>query len=402
MGDDGELQQTSIPISDNGSSQPPRPTVADLESENVRNASPSEHPDGDTQPSQADGECPNAGEIILLVLALVIYIPLYLIFALGLYLVCNKDASDMCISGDDSPQKKQSFHQRVREFQGTAVQVAKVAAVINSRVVILLMIWLVINLGVRSLRKKIILGSELWKWTSLIVIIFCGYSVISVVTRLALHYFTKACAKRKSAVYYAQGLRRSANFILLWISVILTWHFYFRSRKGLRKLAIEQISKDDLKAFKVDEDDRNLLYNELKKEDPHVRAHKNCLAMGYTLTDAKEVVHCLDLIMSAAVVVVIIIAWLLLTGVATTKLLVLIASPFLAITFIIGDTCRTLFEGIMFAFVKHPFDVGDLCIIDDCQLEVKQIGVLTTIFLAIDGSKEMWYPNSILITKAIG
>ncbi|GMH16013.1 hypothetical protein Nepgr_017854 [Nepenthes gracilis] len=128
-----------------------------------------------------------------------------------------------------------------------------------------------------------------------------------------------------------------------------------------------EMKEEDLEVFGVEGNDKKLLYDELKGEDPHVRAHKNCLAMGYTLTDAKEVVHCLDMIMSAAVIAVIIIAWLLLTGVATTKLLVLIASPFLAVTFIFGDTCRTLFEGIMFAFVKHPFDVGDLCIIDNCQ-----------------------------------
>ncbi|GMH16014.1 hypothetical protein Nepgr_017855 [Nepenthes gracilis] len=236
MGDDRELQQTSIPMPDNESSQPPPPTAADLAPENVPNASPSEHPGGDTPPPQADRESPllNAGQIILLVLALIIFIPLYLIFALGVYLVCNKDVSDLSTSGGVPTEEKPSFHQRVREFEGTAVQAAKLAAVVHSRVVILLMIWLLINLRVRSLRKKIILGSELWKWTLLIVIIFCGYSVISISTRLVLHYFTKAYEKRKSAVYYAKGLRRSVNFILLWILFVLTWHFYFRSHKGLR------------------------------------------------------------------------------------------------------------------------------------------------------------------------
>ncbi|GMH16002.1 hypothetical protein Nepgr_017843 [Nepenthes gracilis] len=576
MGDDRELQQTSIPMPVNETSHPPRPTAADLASENVPKASLLGHPGGDTPPPEAHRKM-NAGESILFVLALVIFIPLYLIYALVVYLVCSKDVSDKSTSGGVPDGEKPSFQHRVREFEGTAVQAAKLAAVVHSRFVILLMIWLLINLGVRSLRKKIILGSELWKWTLLIVIIFCGYSVISMVTSLVLHYFTKAYEKRKSAVYYAEGLRRSVNFLLLWISVILTWHFYFRSRKGLREtghidilfhiirwslvsflifricwllknilllkwkaqavydrfsdrilragfqwyflgllsgtnwdifkpkaekngpskdtlqdeetafsqerranvdskekkkatkekkiikdIKAGKLSKDstlytlktmakvfvniakllsrdeednisetlsewskkikdhtkemkeeDLEIFGVKENDRKLLYDELKGKDPHipvsfntikkwmVRANRNCLAMGYTLIDAKEVVHCLDVIMSAAIIVVIFIAWLLLTGLATTKLLVLIVSPFLAGTFIFGDTCKTLFEGIMFAFVKHPFDVGDLCIIDGCQLEVKQIGVLTTIFLAIDGKQEMWFPNSVLITKAI-
>ncbi|GMH28627.1 hypothetical protein Nepgr_030470 [Nepenthes gracilis] len=168
MGDDRELQQTSIPMPDNESSQPPQSTAADLAPENV--------------PS---GIVPTG------------------------------------------------FHQCVREFQGTAVQAAKIAKFVHIRLAILLMIWLLINLRVRSLRKKIILGSELWQWTLLIVIIFCGYSVISMVTSLVVHYFTKACKKRYSAVYYAEGLRRSVNFTLLSILLVLTWHFYFRTDKGL-------------------------------------------------------------------------------------------------------------------------------------------------------------------------
>ena len=56
--------------------------------------------------------------------------------------------------------------------------------------------------------------------------------------------------------------------------------------------------------------------------------------------------------------------WLLLTGLATTKVLVLIATPILGLSFIIQDTCKTLFEGVMFAYVVNPFNVGDLCILD--------------------------------------
>ncbi|GMH29135.1 hypothetical protein Nepgr_030978 [Nepenthes gracilis] len=189
MGDDRELQQTSIPIPDNESSQPSRPTAADLATENVPNASPLEHPGGDTPAPQADRESPrlNAGKIIS---------------------DCNK---------------------------GTAVQAARLFVRSHGRLAILLMIWLLINLRVRSLRKKIILGSQLWQWTLLIVIIFCGYSVISMVTSLVVHFFIKTWKKGYSAVYYAIGLRRSVNFTLLSILLVLTWHFYFRTHKGLRE-----------------------------------------------------------------------------------------------------------------------------------------------------------------------
>ncbi|KAL2924167.1 Mechanosensitive ion channel protein 10 [Bienertia sinuspersici] len=78
------------------------------------------------------------------------------------------------------------------------------------------------------------------------------------------------------------------------------------------------------------------------------------------------------------------IMWLLLTGLATTKVLVLIASPLLAATFIFGNTCKTLFEGILFVYVVHPIDVGDLCFFDGQLMEVKSIGVWTTTFTKVD------------------
>ncbi|KAL2941697.1 Mechanosensitive ion channel protein 4, partial [Bienertia sinuspersici] len=99
--------------------------------------------------------------------------------------------------------------------------------------------------------------------------------------------------------------------------------------------------------------------------------------------------------------------WLLLTGLASTKILVIIASPLLAATFIFGETCKTLFEGIIFVFVVHPFDIGDTCEIEDQKMEVKSIGVWTTIFAKLDddgGRKQkdvVIYPNRELISKVI-
>ncbi|GAB4842498.1 hypothetical protein Ancab_012472 [Ancistrocladus abbreviatus] len=132
-----------------------------------------------------------------------------------------------------------------------------------------------------------------------------------------------------------------------------------------------------------------------------IRAHKYCLSLGYTLTDAKGVVDCLNQLTSGFVIAVVILAWLLLTGIATTKVLMAIVSPFAATTFVFGDTCKTLFEGIIFAFVKHPFDVGDRCIINGVDMEVKRMNILTTIFLRMSSREENFHPNSVLATKPI-
>ncbi|GAB4842469.1 hypothetical protein Ancab_012442 [Ancistrocladus abbreviatus] len=176
----------------------------------------------------------------------------------------------------------------------------------------------------------------------------------------------------------------------------------------------EYIVEEDLcELLKVDEQEAKLLYAELQGEHPlaqvsyetfkkwMVRAHKNCLALGYTLIDAQEVVNSLNIVMILVVIVVVISSWLLLTEIATTKLLILITSPLLAATYVFSDTCKMFFEGVIFAFVRHPFDVGDRCLIDKIEMEVKRISVLTTTFLKISGGEEAIYPNSVLVTKTI-
>ncbi|KAL2895331.1 Mechanosensitive ion channel protein 6 [Bienertia sinuspersici] len=65
-----------------------------------------------------------------------------------------------------------------------------------------------------------------------------------------------------------------------------------------------------------------------------------------------------------------------------------------------GNTCKTTFEAIIFLFVMHPFDVGDRCLIDDTQMVVEEMNILTTVFLKYDNHKII-YPNSVLATKPI-
>ncbi|KAL8138565.1 hypothetical protein V2J09_004566 [Rumex salicifolius] len=171
--------------------------------------------------------------------------------------------------------------------------------------------------------------------------------------------------------------------------------------------------KDLEETFELDSEDANTLFKRLKQEHnttnisyrnfekSMVRAQNNCVALGHTLMDAKEVVGVLNNVMVGLLFVIVFIAWLLLTDIATTKILVLIASPLLAITFVFGDTCKKIFEGIIFSFINHPFDVGDRCIIDKIEFEVRRMSVLTTTFVIIGTKEEALYPNSALATIPI-
>jgi small-conductance mechanosensitive channel len=123
-------------------------------------------------------------------------------------------------------------------------------------------------------------------------------------------------------------------------------------------------------------------------------------ALSHALNDTKTAVKQLNKLVTGILVIIIIVIWLLLVGIATTKVLVLLSSQLVVAAFIFGNTCKTIFEAIIFVFVMHPFDVGDRCVIDGVQMIVEEMNILTTVFLRFDNEK-IFFPNSVLATKAI-
>ncbi|XP_006854192.2 mechanosensitive ion channel protein 10 [Amborella trichopoda] len=131
-----------------------------------------------------------------------------------------------------------------------------------------------------------------------------------------------------------------------------------------------------------------------------VKGHMERKALANSLTDAKTAVHQLHKLASCVVVVIIIIEFLLVMGVATSKVILFVSSQLLVVGFMFNNTCKTIFEAIIFVFVMHPFDVGDRCVIDGVQMIVEEMNILSTVFLRFDNEK-IYYPNSVLLTKPI-
>ncbi|KAK4742785.1 hypothetical protein SAY87_000786 [Trapa incisa] len=131
-----------------------------------------------------------------------------------------------------------------------------------------------------------------------------------------------------------------------------------------------------------------------------VKVFQGRLKLAHALNDTKTAVKQLNKLVTAILIIVTIIVWFLLTEIATTKVLVLLSSQLLVAAFIFGNTCKTIFEAIIFVFVMHPFDVGDRCVVDDVPLLVEEMNILTTVFLKLDNEK-VYYPNSVLATKPI-
>lgn len=131
-----------------------------------------------------------------------------------------------------------------------------------------------------------------------------------------------------------------------------------------------------------------------------VKVYKGRKALAHALNDTKTAVKQLNKLATGILLVVIIIVWLLLMEIATTKVLVFLSSQLVVAAFMFGNTCKTIFEAIIFVFVMHPFDVGDRCVIDGVQMIVEEMNILTTVFLRYD-NEMIYYPNSILATKPI-
>ncbi|XP_022155706.1 mechanosensitive ion channel protein 10-like [Momordica charantia] len=131
-----------------------------------------------------------------------------------------------------------------------------------------------------------------------------------------------------------------------------------------------------------------------------VHAYIERKALAHSLNDTKTAVQQLHKLASAVIIVVIIVISLLVLGVATTKVIVVVTSQLLLVGFMFQNTCKTIFESIIFVFVMHPFDVGDRCVIDGVHMFVEEMNILSTVFLRFDNEK-IYYPNSVLLTKPI-
>ncbi|GMQ06003.1 hypothetical protein CsSME_00050768 [Camellia sinensis var. sinensis] len=185
----------------------------------------------------------------------------------------------------------------------------------------------------------------------------------------------------------------------------------YRIFKNVAKPGCKYIEEEDLLRFLKKEEVDNVLpmfqgvaetgkIKKLALRKWVVNVYNERKLLVHSLNDTKTAIEELNKILSGIILVVIIIVWLLLMGFATTQVLVFISSQLLLVAFMFGNTCKTVFEALIFVFVMHPFDVGDRCVIGGVQMVVEEMNILTTIFLRYDNEK-IFYPNSVLATKPI-
>lgn len=78
---------------------------------------------------------------------------------------------------------------------------------------------------------------------------------------------------------------------------------------------------------------------------------------------------------NAVLGVIIAIIWIVILEIAPSQVLVLVTSQVVVAAFIFGNTCKTIFESIIFLFVIHPYDVGDRCEVEGVQVKLHIISI---------------------------
>lgn len=182
--------------------------------------------------------------------------------------------------------------------------------------------------------------------------------------------------------------------------------FYNVAKPGSKHIDLEDLMRflrDDeamktIRLFDESSETQGISKRALKSWVVNVFRERRSLALS--LNDTKTAVDKLHQMMNVAVGIIILVIWLLILRVATTQFFIFLSSQLVLVAFVFGNTCKMMFEAIIFLFIVHPFDVGDRCEIDGVQMVVEEMNILTTIFLRYDNQK-ISYPNSVLCTMPI-
>ena len=95
------------------------------------------------------------------------------------------------------------------------------------------------------------------------------------------------------------------------------------------------------------------------------RAYNFRLVLKHAIANNKRLFKRLVMVLDGVLVVGIILLWLTLRHIVKWETVVVIIPQVAAGTFIFGESTKKAFEGAVYIFLVHPFDIGDCCVIGD-------------------------------------
>lgn len=130
----------------------------------------------------------------------------------------------------------------------------------------------------------------------------------------------------------------------------------------------------------------------------HREVHREQLSIEHSMSDLDSAVGRLDNIFMSLYTVIALLIFAVAVETQFESLITGAGTVILGLSWLIGGSCQEILSSIIFLFVKHPFDVGDRVDIDKVSYTVKEIRLLSTVFL--DGNNTIvTAPNVVLTTK---
>ncbi|KAI8366880.1 Mechanosensitive ion channel-domain-containing protein [Blakeslea trispora] len=155
-----------------------------------------------------------------------------------------------------------------------------------------------------------------------------------------------------------------------------------------------------VEAFKMFDKDGNGTLTRREFRDTIVFIYRERKSLAQSIRDTSQALGKIDILLLLVSTFITTCICLRIFNVEFWASLIPIGTFMAACTFMFGSSAESLFKGIMFQFVTHPYDSGDLIQIDGVYMTVKEIGILGTVFAGADGT-EMYAPTSVLLTKII-
>ena len=138
--------------------------------------------------------------------------------------------------------------------------------------------------------------------------------------------------------------------------------------------------------------------NQLIKVLGGILSERNALVVNSF--DSQHALRHLDSLLFIIVMFISCIAWLLIWDVDLNKLFITFSTVVLAFAFFFGATAREFFEGVIFVFIRHPYDVGDKVQVDGEKYIVEEIQLLSTVMKHWTGAVN-YIPHNMLNTTRI-
>ncbi|RKF73800.1 putative MscS family protein [Golovinomyces cichoracearum] len=129
-----------------------------------------------------------------------------------------------------------------------------------------------------------------------------------------------------------------------------------------------------------------------------VKIGRDRKAITASMRDVGQAISVLDQVLVTIVSVIIIFTFVAFQHASFVTTLATAGTTLLSLSFVFAVTTQEFLGSCIFLFVKHPYDVGDRCDLNNTAVVVEQISLLFTVFKRIDTMRLVQIPNMVLNT----